>query len=217
MKFKSPPLVTLGLLIGLIVLCAAPKQAYALLHDGPLVLNNNKTYTVAAELDVWVYGAEDQAQLPSYFVDNNLIPVGGQHLFTYEVNNTDGMPILSTSLKLDPDSTQYVMETGSLSGLTQGFVSESGEDNFIYFSGFLNPGSSDTYYVLANTEPILGIVGLDMPYGGAAAETWLPDAPCEGPDCVNENTNGIPEPGTLLLLGSALIGLAGMRRVYSRK
>ena len=213
---------TLGFLIAVIVLFTAPQQGYATpLHDGPLTLINDLTMTEAATLDVWVYGLEDVDLIPSYFVENNLIPTDDEHhLFTYEVTNTNGMPILSTSLSLDPDSTQFIVATGSVSGNTQGYVTPSGEYNLVYFSGFLAPGQSDIYYVLADTEEIIGTVGLGMPYGGAAVQTWVPDCPWWwhwNPPPPPPPSNGIPEPSTLLLLGSALIGMAGIRRLYTRK
>jgi hypothetical protein len=220
MKTKSL-LTTLGLLAALIVVFAAPKQVYATpLHDGPITILNDQTMTAAATLDVWVYGIEDLDQIPSYFVDNNLVPTDDEHnLFTYEVTNINGQPILSTSLLLDPDSTQFIMEIGSVSGATQGQVTPSGEYNIVFFSGFLMPGASDTYYVLADTEPILGTVGLDFPVGGGAGQSWVPDCPWYWniyPDH-HRPPEGVPEPGTLLLLGSALIGMAGIRRLYTRK
>ena len=215
-------LATLGLFIAVIVLSIAPKHGYATpLHDGPLTLLNTESMSVAATLDVWVYGIEDLDQIPSYFVDNNLVPTDDEHnLFTYTVTNLDGMPILSTSLLMDPDSTQFILEIGSVSGTTQGAITPSGEYNMVYFSAFLFPGQSDTYYVLADTEPIIGTVGLDFPIGGAAAQTWVPDCPWYWniyPDHHKPPEDGVPEPGTLLLVGSALIGMAGIRRLYTRK
>ena len=221
-KMKSKALLTtLGLLAAVILLSIAPKLVYATpLHDGPITILNDTTMSPAATLDVWVYGIEDLDQIPSYFVDNSLVPTDDEHnLFTYEVTNINGLPILSTSLLLDPDSTQFIMEMGSVSGTTQGQVTPSGEYNIVFFSGFLMPGESDTYYVLADTEPILGTVGLDMPVGGGAAQTWVPDCPYWWnwyPDHHRPPAT-VPEPGTLYLLGSALIGMAGIRRLYTRK
>ena len=222
MKAKTT-LATFGCLLALAVFCFAPQQAYALLHQGgaenPLILQNSLTGSDSVDLEVFVYSPDDQDLLPDFFVDKGLVLEGEVHLYTYRIENTDGQPILTTALLLDPESTQFVQEIGSISGTVSGFVAPSGDYNFIYYAGWLSPGDSDTYYVIADTEPVMGLVSIDFPNGDASGMVWVPDCPdwwWHRNDPPPE-PDGVPEPGTLLLLGSALIGMAGIRRLYTRK
>jgi hypothetical protein len=136
-----------------------------------------------------------------------------EFLYLYEIVNTNGMQIIALSFLLDKDSHPYISEVGAASD-SPGAVSAAGDA--INWVPLLMPGMSDVLYVISDADPTLGMVQIVSGVGGNNPNTdpqiLVPDAP-NG----NGESNQIPEPSTLLLVATALIGVAGIRRFCARK
>jgi hypothetical protein len=102
--------------------------------------------------------------------------------------------------------------TTSLNALFESYGGGSREDNVYTLtlpgSTFTDLGTGNVTFALTLQAPGLGILG-ETVFNGAALDFSTLDVTAEG-------TSTVPEPSTMLLLGSGLIGLWGARKKFKK-
>jgi len=187
-----------GLVVTLLFVVVLPGQGFSTpLTQSETFYLNTFGNTLLAQVDVAVYGPN--LGDPTDFVLNP-----GQYLYEYRITNKDAISFLTNTIR---EFALYVGKDVAISeiGPTQAdFITNSGT---IIFRGLeIGETASIELYIVSPGAPEKVQVELLSDLGATIAATsrmiWAPDPP-----------SLIPEPATLVLIGSGLLGLVGFRKI----
>lgn len=212
MKMKQKLLPILVGLMLVVFSVAAPNDGFALLvdkTDAPVAYSYINMFDEPAVL-AEVYAEVYQGSYEGVYSDGIDVELAAtDFLYVYEIKNVDFNTPLSEigaySIGKTADAVIDLDRAGALSGDPNIHIGQ-------YPANILVSGLS----IQPNALEVIYFVTDHMPnwFDSYAAGTWAsPHADILAPNQLPQ----IPEPTTLLLVGTALIGVAGMRRFYSRK
>jgi hypothetical protein len=156
-----------------------------------------------AQLDVTVYG-------PDLGDPTGFALKAGEYLYQYQIKNIDGTFLPNTILQFMLDVTKGV-EVSQIGPIPASNISVG---DYIIFSGLaIAEGASMSLYIVSPGAPELVTAEFVSALGGtgsAGPKVWAPDPP-------PSTSIPVPEPATLVLIGSGLLGLAGLIRKIRKK
>jgi hypothetical protein len=200
-------LFTITLLVGLFML-TVPGQGFAIpIYQTGLEFSDAGSGSLMATVDVSVYEPGDYALYQSE-IGMDLTLGASDYLYLYDVTNADpAQLIFAFVVYMDAGASPSVSQTGSQSGVS-GNIDPATDT--VGFYQMLYPGSSEVFYIASSSAPVVGsatfVSGTGMADPAASPAILVPDPP----------SPAVPEPGTLLLLGSGFVGLAAFRKRFSR-
>jgi len=198
-------IIFMWFLIPLLVALVAPSKGHALLIQNDLLYTNDVAFlggALLAELDVVVYE-------PGDIYDGGFdVALGSDdYLYVYTITNRDSSPYTMQikTFFLDLNKDAPVSQLGAELPGVQPKNDLDLDDIYFYYLN-LAEGLSTSVYVVSSAAPELVEATFLASIGGSsdtAPRVWAPD-PVEN--------HGLPEPATLILIGSGLVGLAAFRR-----
>ena len=159
---------------------------------------NNHDYWGPEGYDPWLFGMN----FPSYGGISGIVTSSHQFLAGVFLNGTEPTDPAPSSLDFGPD------------GLTRNFTDVNPDIGQLFFigDGLTDSGLTQNFYVpLTASRLFLGFIDVDWNYlPGFYHDNF-------GSLTATFDIQPVPEPTTILLLGSGLIGLAGFRKKFRKR